>query len=331
MCASLTDRFLAPAGWRTHSFVNADTGHKIHYGSVYPPNGPPDAVVVCVGGLSEFSEKYYEVAHDMLDRNYAFWFMDWAYQGRSTRLDKYPQRRHSDGFEKDVMDLAKLVTDYVKPAAVHPDRGRIPLVLLGHSMGGNIGLRLLAKHPKYFDAAAFTAPLFGIYNFNWPLKLLALVLRPLMPLIGKSYVFGGTDWKPFMRTSDGKDKFSSDALRDAIHNHWSNSDETLQVGNPTFLWVIEALKSSAALKRAGVLESITIPVVIGIAGEDTIVNNNDIHIQSKRLPHAYVVEIPKARHEILMERDEYRDAFLKTFDKMIEDNRIATIEKLKPF
>src|SRR5690606_1771248 len=162
------------------SFVNTETGHTIHYGSVYPQRAePPSAVIVCLGGLSEFAEKYYEVAHDMLDRGYAFWFIDWAYQGRSGRLPEFPHRRHSDGFEADVSDLHKLVADDTKPAAVHPDRGRIPMVMLAHSMGCNIGLQFLLKHPAYFDAAALSSPFLGIYNFTWPLRLLAVLIAPI--------------------------------------------------------------------------------------------------------------------------------------------------------
>jgi hypothetical protein len=32
-----------------------------------------------------------------------------------------------------------------------------------------------------------------------------------------------------------------------------------------------------------------------------------------------------------MEQDAYRDAFLTAFDKMVEENKIATVENLKPF
>ncbi len=332
MTATLSNRFLTPTGWRTHSFVNAETGHKILYGSVYPQSDmPPSAIIVCLGGLSEFMEKYYELAHDMLDRGYAFWIIDWHYQGRSGRLPKYPQRRHSDGFDKDVSDLYKLVSDYIKPAAVHPDRGRIPMIMIGHSMGANIGLRFLAAHPSYFAGAAFTCPLLGIYRFSWKLNLLATVLTPFMFLIGKKYIFGGKDWSEKSRMSNGTDKFSTDPARDAIHNYWSKSDSALQIGSPTFEWVIQALKSCAFLKKPGVLESIDIPVLIAIAGKDQIVDNNAIREQQKRLSKSTLIELDGANHEILMESDEYRGAFLKAFDKMVEQNKIASIENLKPF
>lgn len=331
MQSTLEPRFLAPAGWITHSFENASTKHRVHYGRVYPKNGPPSAVVVCLGGLSEFSEKYYEVAHDMLARNYAFWILDWQYQGRSGRLSKYPQRRHSDGFESDVSDLLKFVDDYILPAAVHPDVGRIPLVMLGHSMGANIGLRFLSQYPKRFDGAAFTAPFLGLHSLSVSQKLLLASLAPFMPLIGRNYVPGGMDWQEAFRKANGDDKFSSDPIRDVVHNYWSKADRALQVGNPTLGWISKALQSCAAIRGKGVLESIQVPVLMAIAGREEIVDNDAIRAAAKRLSKAELIEIPGARHEIMMEKDEYRNAFFKAFDKMVEQHKIATIDNVKPF
>jgi len=331
MIPDLPSRFLAPAGWITHFFTNEKTGHQIHYGRAYPQGRPPAAVIVCLGGLSEFSEKYYEVAQDMLDRGYAFWILDWQYQGRSGRMKDFIQRRHSDGFDTDIDDLRKFVNDYILPAAVHPDVGRIPLIMLGHSMGANIGLRFLVQHPKRFDAAAFTAPFLGIYNFSIGMKLFAASITPFLSLIGKSYVPGGTDWKETFRKNDGTDKFSSDAMRDTIHSLWSRTDPALQVGQPTFGWVIEALKSCKILSRKSVMQSIQIPVLIAIGDHEEIVDNNATRHAAAFLPKGQLVEIKGARHEIMMERDEYRSVFFKAFDKMVEQHKIATIENVKPF
>ncbi len=330
MTSGLSERFLAPPGWGTHFFINEKNGHKIHYGSVFPQRSePPVAIVVCLGGLSEFAEKYFEVAHDMLDRGYAFWFIDWQYQGRSGRLPEFPQRRHSDGFDEDVSDLHKLIADYIKPSSTHPDKGRIPLLMLGHSMGGNIGLHFLLEHPQYFDAAAFSAPLIGIHNFKWPLQLLATLISFILPIVGKRYVFKGTDWNEAMRKGDGSEIFSSDTVRDKLHKYWSITEPDLQVGNVTFGWVIKALKSCARLKKPKALGAIKTPVLIGIASEDKIIDNDILRAVSSRLPYGRVLEINGAHHEILMERDEYRNLFLSAFDKMVEENKIATPENVK--
>lgn len=332
MHPDLPARNLPPAGWRTHHFTNPKTGHTIFYGSVFPQEGtPPMAVVVCLGGLSEFSEKYYELAHDMLGRNYAFWYMDWAYQGRSNRFASNPHKRHSDGFDADISDLYKFVTDYVKPAAVHPDKGRIPLILIAHSMGANIGLRFLQEHPHFFEGAAFSAPFLGIYNFGFTLKIVALLLRPFLPLIKTCYVFGGSDWKPSMRKSDGTDVFSSDPVRDKIHNTWCLHDPALQVGSVTFQWLYAALASCKKILSAEYLSSIKIPVLLAMAEKDQIVDNHAIETASGRMQTSTLLTLNDAKHEILMENDAIRGGFLNAFDKMVKENKIATLEKLKKF
>jgi lysophospholipase len=332
MLPNLTSRFLPPAGWRTHKFTNPKTGHTIYYGSVFPTQEtPPLAVIVCLGGLSEFSEKYYELAHDMLDRNYAFWFMDWQYQGRSGRLPDNPHKRHSDGFDKDVSDLLHLVADYVKPSAVHPDKGRIPLIMLAHSMGANIGMQFLSKHPGYFDAAAFSAPLLKIYNFGIGLKFLAAVLRPFSAILGKHYVFGGHDWQADERKNERMDLFSHDDLRGTLHNAWCEADQILQVGSPTFGWVFNALAACKTARAPKTLSAITVPVLMAAAGNDRIVESAAIEKAAKHLKNATFLRIDGAYHEIFMESDAYRGAFMNAFDKMVKQNKIATLENLKKF
>lgn len=320
----LPERFLEPKGWRTHNFVNPNTGHKIHYGSAFPQtNTHPNAVIVCLGGLSEFSEKYFELAHDMLDRGYSFWFMDWSYQGRSNRLNENPHKRHSDGFDSDVSDLYMLIADYIKPSSVHPTKGRTPLVLIAHSMGANIGLQFLAKHPKYFDAAALSAPFLGIYKFNLGLKFISFLIRPFLPILSKSYIFGGSDWTNDARKSNGNDIFSHDPIRDKIHNSWMLANPELQVGSPTFGWVIKALQSCKKTRNKSLIQSIKIPVVVALAGDDAIVDNIAAKSALSYLQKRKIITIDGAHHEILMEKDEYRHIFLNEFDKMMKENKIA--------
>lgn len=321
---TLTERFMAPTGWQEDEFVNPDTGHKIHFGHVAPP--APKAIVVCLGGLSEFAEKYFELAHDMQDRGYAFWFIDWAYQGRSGRLPDFPHRRHSDGFETDVSDLHYMMDNFVAPSTA----ADTPMIMLGHSMGGNIGLQFLVKYPAYFNAAAFSAPFLGIYNFTWPLKLIATLIEPILPIVGKMYIFKGSDWHENMRKGDGSEPFSSDQTRDMLHKYWSSTFPDLQVGSVTFGWVIKALKSCARLTTPGALDKIDIPVLIGVAGNDKIVDSAATRTIAPRLKRGRLLELKGARHEIFMESDIHRGAFLSAFDKMIEDNRIVSTHKNQP-
>ncbi len=304
----LEERFTAPAGWRTGEFVHLKTGHTIHYATVSPEN--PKAVAVILPGLSEFSEKYHETARDLLARNLSVWIIDWAFQGRSSRWSRHPMRRHTNGFDADIQDLHKLVSDHVLPAA--QDR---PLVMIGHSMGGHIGLRYLAEHQGIFKAAAFSAPMLGIHDVNKiPSFIRAFLLCCLKPF-GNCYVPFGRDWHESLRKSDGTDVFSSDPVRDALHNDWSKTHPELQVGSPTLSWIFSALVSCKTLEKD--LPSIDIPLLIVSAEDDRIVDNNAIAHAAAVLPQGTLLRLPEARHEILMERDDIRNRWFEGFDKLL--------------
>lgn len=304
----LEERFTAPPGWRTGEFFNALTNHKIHYGTVKPDSGTPAGTVVILPGLSEFTEKYYETARDLLARNFSVWVIDWAYQGRSTRFAGNPMRRHSDGFESDIADLHKLIGDHVLPAARDA-----PLIMIGHSMGGHLGLRYLASHPGLFHTAVLSAPMIGIAQLRKMPGAVVKFMMHFLRLMNALYVPPGTDWHEEKRKSDGNDIFSSDPLRDALHNSWCRANPELRVGDPTGRWVYEALASCQWLIPR--LEKITTCVLLVRAGQEEIVDNDAIARAAALLPRAQMLDLPAAHHEILMERDDSRMAFFKAFDK----------------
>lgn len=324
------DRFLQPEGWRWHSFVH--NGRRLRFGSVFPKDTIPDAVVVCLPGLSEFGEKYFETARDCLRKNLAFWVLDWMGQGGSGRYFDDSQKRHSSGFQDDVEDLHALITGYVKHSSVHPDVGRIPMAMLAHSMGGNIGLRYLKKYPETFECAAFTAPMFGLKLCEQLPKRLPLpfsfVLQIFMPA---HYAPGQSDWSPAMRPEHGVHALSSDPVRVKIHRQWFEAVPSLVVGGVTYGWIYQAVKSSARIVTKGFLQTIKTPCLIGLAGQETLVNTPKTRHVARHLPRCELIEFHDARHEILMETDEIRNAFLEKFYAMIKENIIDRPETLKPF
>ena len=326
---ALPPRFLQPDGWRWHVFTNTK-GKKLRFGAVSPKGKIPDAVVVCLPGLSEFSEKYFELAHDMLDRNMAFWVLDWQGQGRSDRPQINPQRRYVASFDDDIDDLQFFLTEYVKHAAVHPDVGRLPMVMIAHSMGANIGLRYLAKYPDMFSCAAFTAPLIAIRATAFLPKQIALGMSEVLQLfLARSYVAGGKDWSPDVRANPAKNIFSSDPMRCTIHNAWCQADARLQVGDVTYGWVHAALNSCAILQKRGTAEAIQIPCLFGLAEKEMLVDNRAARKFAARIKNAKILELPGAFHEILMEKNDIRNRFLQEFFTLMDENRIK--DKLKTF
>ena len=322
----LEPRFCEPEGWRWHSFERE--GRKIRFGSAFPKDSIPDAVVVCLQGAREFTEKYYETAHWCLENNLAFWTCDWVGQGKSSRLLSNPQKLHSDGFDKHVEDLQYFILQYIKHSSVHPDKGRIPMALLAHSMGAHIGMHHLCKYPNTFECAAFSAPMIGIKLLRQYPQYLTLGAAALCKaLMGKSYVPRGNDWGKRRESA----RLSRDPKRSEIHNAWCDHDPELQCGDVTYGWVYEAHRSCIALKQSISKNDITTPCFFGIPQQEDLVDNKLAENVIGKMPNAKLLEYPDAYHEILMETDTVRDDFLNHFYELIEQTIIDRPETLKPF
>lgn len=327
----IEERFQAPDSWRWGTLKHK--GRKLRYGVSFPKDTTPDAVVVFLPGLSEFGEKYFELARDLNARNMAFWVIDWMGHGKSDRyFEERPHKRHSRGFQNDVDDLHALYLDYIKHSSVHPDVGRIPRVMLAHSMGANIGLRYLKQHPDTFDCACLSAPMFGIHGLNnIPLPVAYIMTAIISLFAGRAYASGQTDWRETLRPAPGKDIFSSDEKRGAIHNFWCLFDPELQTGGITWRWLHEAVKSCLVLQKPSFLKSIKTPCLIATAGQDTIVNNAATERVVKNLPHAHHINLDGAKHEIFMEDDKFRTILLNAFQRLVQEHVIDNPERLQRF
>ncbi|MEM7650859.1 MAG: alpha/beta hydrolase, partial [Pseudomonadota bacterium] len=246
----LDERFLQPEGWRWHEFNREE--RRLRFGTVSPKGNLPDAVVICLPGLSEFAEKYFEVARTCLDQNLSFWVIDWMGQGGSGRYLEDRQKRHGTSFQDDVDDLFHLYSEYVKHSSVHPDVGRIPLVMLAHSMGGNIGLQFIKQHPTIFHLAAFSAPLLGFSQIeNHKLKKIApLLIHASKQFSGQKYISDGGSWSDRPRVFEGPEALSSDPQRAKVHSAWFEGlDLGTGVGNSKKAAEIEAARTALQDKQ----------------------------------------------------------------------------------
>jgi len=329
---NLEERFMEPEGWRWHGFTRSSKNgeRRLRFGSVSPKDSTPSATIICLPGLSEFAEKYYETARWAVANNYSFWVLDWFGQGGSGRYLTNPHKRHAVDFQDDVDDLHYFLSEYVKHASVSTDKGRIPFAMLAHSMGGNIGLHYLAQNPDVFACATFSAPMFGIKDFDpYPLYAARGLSTFLNAVAGRSYAFGAGDWTP----DGGLDpaKLSSDPVRQILLREWFTANKDLQVGFVTFGWVHAALQSCARLYERGYLDQVETPSSIVRAGQDILVSGAAMDKVAALLPQAQLFDLPEARHEILMERDSLRNKFLKILSNTIQEHIIERPESLKPF
>jgi lysophospholipase len=206
-----------------------------------------------------------------------------------------------DDFGRYQEDVAALL------ATVRAARLPEPLHLLAHSMGGTIGLRALAEGLPV-ASAAFSAPMWGI--------LMSAYLRPIahgMSAVGRRAGLGRREVPTGPRESYlAVTPFATNALTTCPDTYaWmvthAARDPRLGLGRPTLQWLHAALADLRRLRR---LPPPPVPVLVGIAGEETIVDNLAIHRLAAAWPAARIETYDGARHELLMERAATRAAFL---------------------
>lgn len=333
-------RFQPPQDW-DWGFRNFD-GIKIRYG-LTRSRKPYDAVVTIIGGLGDFGEQYFELANECESNNLKPIIIDMPGQGGSSRyLPKTPMRRHSLGFDIALAQLHTVIDEIVLSAAidVNNNHKRLPIFLIAHSMGGHMALRYLSEYnqssrgEKIFSLALLSAPMLGIQAVNnFPTWLRLPILR-FLALRPTSYVPGGCDWYDGYRERIGfKGIFSSDPERYEIQRaYFTHPDyKFLVTGSPTNKWLLDAYLSCQKIQTTGYLEKIDIPVLIGIAGEDRLVDNTYIIAASKRLSNVKIIDIPHSQHEIIMEDDKFRTQFLQEFFTFIKDNVLNKFDKSKTY
>ena len=81
------------------------------------------------------------------------------------------------------------------------------------------------------------------------------------------------------------------------------------------------MRSMAWLAEPGRAETITTPALVVGAGADRICLTPAAKAFAARMPNAGYVEIAKAGHEVLMERDVFRAQFWAAFDAFIQKHR----------
>ncbi len=329
---ALEERFLQPKGWRWHMFAGHN-GEKLRFGTAFPKHTIPKAVVIILPGVSEYCEKYFELATTLIDQKLAVYVLEWQGQGRSHRhFKKSPHKRVSNGFHRDVKDLDIFIREYVLPSAVHPEVGRLPLVILAHSMGANIGLRYLQKFPDVFACAAMTAPMFGIKALKPVPAFLRLPLTKLLAEFADcSYAPGEQDYRPRSENKKAKDSMSLDPVRSNVHDAWMQFDPNLQVGGVTYRWLYYAAKTCQIVRNKDFLKSVKTPLLLATAGRENLVNNRSIQRVASLLENTTLINLPDSGHEIIMERDEIRNKFLKSFEDLIKTNIIDKKDSIKPF
>lgn len=277
-----------PAG-ACHWLTTQD-GVRIRVGH-WPLEGAKGTVLL-FPGRTEYIEKYGRAAVEFASRGFASVAIDWRGQGIADRLLENRAIGHVEYFA-DYQHDARAVLDHVRSLGL-PE----PYHLLGHSMGGCIGLRSLNEGLPV-ASAAFSAPMWGI-KMSPALRPIAWGVSTISRPLGFSGVFApGQQAETYILRAEAADNtLTSDAdsftlLQQQLHSH-----PDLALGGPSLHWLNESLRE---MRRLWHQASPDVPCTTFLGSEEQIVDPDRIHDRMARWPGGTLVTLPDARHEVMME------------------------------
>ena len=266
--------------------------------------------VAILPGRAEFIEKYFEVVSELLARGFAVAALDWRGQGGSPRQLKNPYKGHVDDFSLYERDLSALIDDVLGPSCPQPWFG------LAHSMGGAIMLGIAHAGRCPFERLALTSPMISLASQRHP-RLVQFAAEALDTLgFGGAFTPGGGSKSVSTMPFKGN-VLTSDDKRYARTLGVLTTAPELALGWPTIGWLHAAIRRMNEFRDPDFAREIATPILIVASGADRVVDTRAAERFASHLRTGRLIVVDGAEHEILVERDAYRDLFWTAFDQFI--------------
>ena len=210
------------------------------FSQAWMPSSPPRAVLLLVHGLAEHSGRYEGFAEFFTAAGFAVHALDHPGHGKSDG-----RRGHIRRFS-DFTDVLGVFVDEVRKQ--HPD---LPIVLVGHSMGGLIASDFLIERQSDFAMAVLSGP--AIKAHEEPPKFAIFMMRllaRLMPRLGVIQL----DASGVSRDPDVVQKYINDPL--------------VYSGKVSARLAVEMFKAMSRVVEGA--SSIRLPVLLLHGGADTL-------------------------------------------------------------
>jgi len=253
-------------------------------------------------GRTEYIEKYGLSVGNYIDTGFSVVVVDWRGQGLADRDTAKHGIGHVDSFSQFQQDVDAVLT-------VIKDRGLPqPLFLIGHSMGGAIGLRALHRH-DIFKAAVFSAPMWGIK--------IGAALRPVAWGLGiGSAAIGNSKWlapgyseESYTATADfDENLLTSDKEMFKYMNDQLDAYPEFSLGGPSVGWGYEGLKEC---KKLAAMPAPAQPARTFYGAKEGIVVIDAITAQMAKWPNGAQKVYEDGNHEIMMEAPQIRNDFFQ--------------------
>lgn len=306
----------------TEAYFRTSDGASLRYAHWQTSASVRRGCLLFLNGRTEFIEKSMETYAVLVQSGLDLWTLDWRGQGLSERALADPQKGHIENYQIYLDDLSQFVQEITDLPGADGQK-----LLLGHSMGGHLGLRFLHDSPGLIDQAILLAPMIDITVNRFPLPRLNRMLKRLG--FAESYALGTGGFKPIFQNPDDPadngttkdyqslikayESLSQDPARRAIVEGMVRDNPVLALGGPTSSWLDASFRSIEVTMAKGYAEEIETPVLILGGGRDRTVVNAQLEKMTTRLPKSEFRLVEAGAHELLMETTDIRQEVFDAF------------------
>jgi len=268
---------------------------------------PARGSLLFAGGRGDFIEKYLESLYHWHGQGWNVASFDWRGQGESRGTIK---GGHLDSFDPLIDDANSIVAEWLATTPA-------PHVLIGHSMGGHLTLRLIAERRPAIEAAVLVAPMIGINATPVPPWLGRRAATMLAMLGWREKPAWKQNERPAPPGASRQLYLTTCPDRYADELWWREQQPGFDLGPPSWGWLTAAFRSMARLTPK-VLRGVETPILIIGTDNDRLVSPTAIRRAARLLPNVELLMFPKAAHELLRESDPVRLVALARIDDFLK-------------
>ena len=285
-------------------------GVRLRYCRWEPGVRPSLGTVVIATGRAEAIEKYFETVADFRARGFGVVVFDWRGQGKSDRLVRDPAKGHVDTFDDYVLDLETVIRDVLLPDC------KAPFHLVAHSMAGLVALIAGPRVTSRLKRMVCLTPLLR-FGSAMPVSQEWLgAIAGTLSFLGLGGIHATRSRRVLSPDFLGN-RLTGDPQRYRRNTALVTADPDLGMAGPSVGWLHAACRAMKRVRNPALMAAHTVPTLFVSAGNDAVVDSATIDAYAFALRAGAHLHIPGAKHELLQERDQFREPLLSAIDAFV--------------
>ena len=357
---TIETNFRVLAKYTRFLYVYKDSHFRLRYACWTPRHNIHKITILNLSGMGSYIERHMEIIYDLINLGYEVWAFDFTGQGGSSPTIAHPQCVYIRDFSI-YMDDVSIMIELIRR------ENKMPILLIGGSMGGHIALRYVAEHPTKSICGVFTVcAMISLYKRTLAYHCCKILIYILVMFgLGKipvslhvatmdgflgrfshyfikalffimALVMPGKMPKHITEKKDNTISFENNRVT-SDKNRFEYLKKSVKehargLGRDivTLGWIASALASIDILHNPQYLKKIETPVYGVLAGKDQHVYHADNQAVFKNISNHTLVTYEGSYHGIIYEKDAIRDRIFFDLEAFVI-SKVRAYVKAKKF